>query len=358
MSQPLGPSAALDSIIDQQEQAAWIGLGQDMAEPEISPERIELARRRIQAEPDRLPAPQREHPHTLDALESIAAYVYHVIPSPAETESRGWVLSAWPSTNRTKVHRRFSTLSIQNVELLWFMEDLTDDGEWLQWTMMNVAPTLPITPEIEDIAEEGSYRTVGPVTRLFFDDWNQVEAVLFAPGVLLPPVNSPSASSARAVPCSPASTATPWLMRCSPGSQMSWSCRSLGQLFRPGGAETGDLVHVPGGPHGRPQLHLPLVVSPERSERAIALLHRYYQRDGHPPLHRQCVGRIRSKWNAGRQRERFHLRRRHGDGTAEHSRSITRSPGPARDAARSLVRTFDSLRVRPRLRPYRPCPLW
>lgn len=185
MSQPLGPSAALDSIIDQQEQAAWIGLGQDMAEPEISPERIELARRRIQAEPDRLPAPQREHPHTLDALESIAAYVYHVIPSPAETESRGWVLSAWPSTNRTKVHRRFSTLSIQNVELLWFMEDLTDDGEWLQRTMMNVAPTLPITPEIEDIAEEGSYRTVGPVTRLFFDDWNQVEAVLFAPGVLL-----------------------------------------------------------------------------------------------------------------------------------------------------------------------------
>ncbi|WP_423300390.1 hypothetical protein [Micrococcus yunnanensis] len=53
-----------------------------------------------------------------------------MIPLPTETQGRGWVLSAWPSTNRTRNHRRFATLSIQNVEMLYLYEDRTRDGEW------------------------------------------------------------------------------------------------------------------------------------------------------------------------------------------------------------------------------------
>lgn len=47
MSPPLGPPAALDSIIDQEEQEAWIGLGQEVSRPELSEERNRLARRYI-----------------------------------------------------------------------------------------------------------------------------------------------------------------------------------------------------------------------------------------------------------------------------------------------------------------------
>lgn len=162
MSQPLGNSA-LDAIVSQEEQAAWISADFQDADVFVAPERIALARARILAGPDRLPTPMRMHPQLMEALKSVATYLYNVIPYPHETEGRGWVLSAWPSTNRTRNHRRLSTLSIQNVELLFLFEDRSETGAWEQVMVLNVAPTLPDTSELGNLFDDGAYRTAGPV---------------------------------------------------------------------------------------------------------------------------------------------------------------------------------------------------
>lgn len=184
LSQPRGASA-LDLIVDQEEQLAWMDADPARAEIHIAPERVQLARERISSEPARLPTPLREHPHALDAVESIAEYVRQVIPLPAETEGRGWVLSAWPSTNRTRDHRRFSTLSIQNVELLFLFEDRDEGGAWHQTMVLNVAPTLQLTPELEPYFEEGAYRTAGPVQHASLSGWHDLGFLLEHPAVLL-----------------------------------------------------------------------------------------------------------------------------------------------------------------------------
>ena len=53
MSQPLGNSA-LDAIVSQKVQAAWISADFQDADVVVAPERIELARARILADPNRL----------------------------------------------------------------------------------------------------------------------------------------------------------------------------------------------------------------------------------------------------------------------------------------------------------------
>lgn len=184
MSQPLGNSA-LDAIVSQEEQAAWISADFQDADVVVAPERIELARARILADPDRLPTPMRMHPQLMEALKSIATYLYSVIPFPHETEGRGWVLSAWPSTNRTRNHRRLCTLSIQNVELLFLFEDRSENGAWEQVMVLNVAPTLPDTSELGNLFDDGAYRTAGPVKTAYLAGWHDLDDVLSDPDVLL-----------------------------------------------------------------------------------------------------------------------------------------------------------------------------
>lgn len=184
MSQPLGKSA-LDAIVSQEEQAAWISADFRDADVVVAPERIELARARTLADPDRLPTPMRMHPQLMEALKSIAIYLYSVIPFPHETEGRGWVLSAWSSTNRTRNHRRLCTLSIQNVELLFLFEDRSETGAWEQMMVLNVAPTLPDTSELGNLFDDGAYRTAGPVKTAYLAGWHDLDDVLSDPDVLL-----------------------------------------------------------------------------------------------------------------------------------------------------------------------------
>lgn len=184
MSQPLGESA-LDSIVSQEEQAAWIFADFADADVVVAPARIELAQARVLADPDRLPTPMRTHPHLGEALNSLATYVYNVIPFPHETEGRGWVLSAWPSTSRTRTHRRLCTLSNQNVELLFLFEDRSETGKWAQVMVLNVAPTLPDTHELAQLFDDNAYRTAGPVKSAYLSGWHDIEDVLSNPDVLL-----------------------------------------------------------------------------------------------------------------------------------------------------------------------------
>lgn len=161
LAQPFGDSP-LDFIVTQEEQAAWIGDDPMNVEREIAPQRIVEARARRRTDRGRLPEPVREHPHLAEAVDSIAGYLYYVIPLPTETEGRGWVLSAWPSTNRARSHRRFATLSIQKVEMLYLYEARTEDGEWEQTMVLNVHDSLEIDDELRPLFFQTAYRTTGP----------------------------------------------------------------------------------------------------------------------------------------------------------------------------------------------------
>jgi len=185
LAQPFGESV-LDSIVTQGEQAAWIDTDPRRGDIHVAPERIEEARFRLSSEPDRLPREMRQHPSFDDALTSLAAYIYNVIPEPAETEGRGWVLSAWPSTGRTRSRRRFSTLSIQNVELIFLCEERLESGEWVQYTVLNVAETLHVPTDLTHVATKNRlYRTVGPVWTFDVDGWDSLPALLSYPALLV-----------------------------------------------------------------------------------------------------------------------------------------------------------------------------
>lgn len=184
LAQPFGDSP-LDFIVTQEEQAAWIGADPMNAEPEVAPERIAAARTRRASCAPRLPAAMRDHPGFSDAVDSIAGYLYYVIPLPTETEGRGWVLSAWPSTNRTRDHRRFTTLSIQNVEMLYLYEDRTEDGAWEQTMVLNVHDSLELDDELRRLFFRNTYRTTGPVWTAAVHGWEDIGVLLGNPAVLL-----------------------------------------------------------------------------------------------------------------------------------------------------------------------------
>ncbi|MEI5004020.1 GIY-YIG nuclease family protein [Micrococcus yunnanensis] len=184
LAQPFGDSP-LDFIVTQEEQAAWIGDDPMNVEREIAPQRIVEARARRRTDRGRLPEPVREHPHLAEAVDSIAGYLYYVIPLPTETEGRGWVLSAWPSTNRARSHRRFATLSIQKVEMLYLYEARTEDGEWEQTMVLNVHDSLEIDDELRPLFFQTAYRTTGPVWTTAVHGWEDIGVLLGHPAVLL-----------------------------------------------------------------------------------------------------------------------------------------------------------------------------
>lgn len=184
LAQPFGDSP-LDFIVAQEEQAAWIGDDPMNAEREIAPQRIVEARARRSTDRGRLPEPVRAHPHLAEAVDLIAGYLYYVIPLPTETEGRGWVLSAWPSTNRTRDHRRFATLSIQNVEMLYLYEDRTEDGAWEQTMVLNVHDSLELDDELRRLFFRNTYRTTGPVWTAAVHGWDDIGVLLGNPAVLL-----------------------------------------------------------------------------------------------------------------------------------------------------------------------------
>lgn len=184
LAQPFGDSP-LDFIVTQEEQAAWIGADPMNAEPEMALERIAAARTHRASGAPRRPAAMRDHPGFSDAVDSIATYLHDVVPLPAETEGRGWVLSAWPSTNRTRDHRRFATLSIQNVEMLYLYEDRTEDGAWGQTMVLNVHDSLELDNELRRLFFRNTYRTTGPVWTAAVHGWENIGFLLGHPAVLL-----------------------------------------------------------------------------------------------------------------------------------------------------------------------------
>lgn len=161
LAQPFGPSP-LDLVVDREVQAAWLAADAQDEPVEIDEQRTRVAQRRIQTRSrhDEL----RAHPRYGDVLESVAEYVAHVIPWPHETEGMQWTLTAFPSTSRSRDHRRLATLSIQNVEVLVLAEGREPDGDWEPYTFMNAAilPTVP-SELAHLVSEVDGYHSAGIV---------------------------------------------------------------------------------------------------------------------------------------------------------------------------------------------------
>lgn len=92
-------------------------------------------------------------------------YLLEVVPWPHETERRFWSITSMPSTNRSRRHRRLSTVSLNNVETLVLAQSLID-GEWVMGGFVNVAPGIA-DPQGWPMARH-TYRTVGEVDTITF----------------------------------------------------------------------------------------------------------------------------------------------------------------------------------------------
>ena len=70
---------------------------------------------------------------------ALLLHLVSVIPWPHETERRFWSMTAMPSTNRSRTHRRLTAISVNNVEVLVVGDVLEADG-WVMGGFVNVAP--------------------------------------------------------------------------------------------------------------------------------------------------------------------------------------------------------------------------
>ena len=181
LSQPTGASA-LDLVVDRQVQAAWLSADADSDDIDLDPHRLHLAERRLASRQrvDQL----RGHPLFPLVRTSLAAYVQQVIPWPEETEGKQWILTALPTTARSRDNRRLATLSIQNVEMVFFGERRDRHGEWVGYTRLNTAP-LPWTPRrLRRLCEvHDHYRSAGRVQSFDIDGCDGVSELLGFPEV-------------------------------------------------------------------------------------------------------------------------------------------------------------------------------
>lgn len=82
--------------------------------------------------------------HQLDSVHLIAAmsaiYLILAIPRPRETERTFWALSAAPSTNKRRDHRRLATVSVNTMETFVIGENLADEFGWFLTGFAVISP--------------------------------------------------------------------------------------------------------------------------------------------------------------------------------------------------------------------------
>ncbi|MGP5412083.1 GIY-YIG nuclease family protein [Brachybacterium paraconglomeratum] len=155
-----GGDAALDLVVDVQEQAEWLS-GVRPAYP--------LDERTLAAERRQRTRPKFEQLAALDhfpeVLADLSTYIHAVIPWPSTTGGLYWGVSAMPGTARTKERRRYFTVNAHNVELL-FMHHFSDDGT--TESVLNVDGTkLSRADRRELYITEGYYRSYPDAEALY-----------------------------------------------------------------------------------------------------------------------------------------------------------------------------------------------
>lgn len=158
---PMGESP-LDLVVDRVEQERWLDAGAEAAYD--LEERLVLAASRPRVGKGFEVLAVRDDYAGIRA--ALFLYLLEVVPWPHETERRRfWSITSMPSTNRSRRHRRLSTVSLNNVETLVLAQSLID-GEWVMCGFVNVAPELA-DPQGWPM-ERRTYRTVGEVDTITF----------------------------------------------------------------------------------------------------------------------------------------------------------------------------------------------
>jgi hypothetical protein len=173
---PMGESP-LDLVVDRVEQERWLDAGVEAAYD--LRERLVLAASRPRVGKGFEELAVRDDYSEIRA--ALFLYVLDVVPWPHETERRFWSITSMPSTNRSRTHRRLSTVSVNNVETLVLAQSLID-GQRVMGGFVNVAPGLA-DPQGWPM-ERHTYRTVGEVDTITFVDLVGLLDVLEMPGVV------------------------------------------------------------------------------------------------------------------------------------------------------------------------------
>lgn len=134
---PLGVSP-LDTVVTPDDQLAWIN-GDEPFKGTDTERQIDRALQ-LKKRPsyEKLQKDRRMFAITVLALN---AFVNFTIPRPAATERKFWVLSAMPTTNRSKGHHRLATLSINKVEVFWLFST-EHESEKVFWGQMQLSKSL------------------------------------------------------------------------------------------------------------------------------------------------------------------------------------------------------------------------
>jgi hypothetical protein len=189
MRSPLEPAKLARTRLEQVDpyvaRIAWLeeNVGEDANRPPDDPDQRERTR----------PLYDRLSSHSqFEQLRSlIARYLERVVPAPAATERRNWVITSLPSTCRTKVWHRLICLSINNWEALTIGEQF-DGTRWTVCGFMSAAATDKSDRQLLPVAARRAgaylapayYKTVGDITQIGFDSLDALGPLLESDRVL------------------------------------------------------------------------------------------------------------------------------------------------------------------------------
>lgn len=124
--------------------------------------------------------------------DATAALIGGAIPSPTESQSFLWSVSALPSTNRAPGWRRLLALSAGRLEILWVFEEVTPSAV-LYPSFLNAAPNFSRTTLVHallraglspQVITTGRYRAVAGVQTVRVPDLATLQKLLSDPDVL------------------------------------------------------------------------------------------------------------------------------------------------------------------------------
>jgi hypothetical protein len=174
-------TSPFDLVVEPRVQAAWLTGKTTTKAPDIGDRHANAPERPVEeAGPF---ATLRGRPDYSRIVTGLADYVGTVIPLPHTSEGL-WVATAMPSTGGNPRWRRLAAISINNVDVLVLGEwKLVSKDEWVLGGSLNVAAGYRMPAWSRPRLFDAWYPTTGAVTRLEFDDPEDVGEYLGRPRV-------------------------------------------------------------------------------------------------------------------------------------------------------------------------------
>ena len=167
----------IDPVIARMQWQDELLFGQSARRPPERPDQ----RQRTRTNFDRL----ADHADFAIIVDLLRTYLDLLVPAPVATEVENWVITALPSTMKTRFWHRLVCLSINNVEAVTIGEQF--DGE--RWSTLGFVSANPSTENLSalissEMIDAGVflapawYQTVGPVYQIGFDNLNAFRLIL------------------------------------------------------------------------------------------------------------------------------------------------------------------------------------